>query len=497
MAKNNFPHSAHSSRRTRRHQQAPKKTKFFLLFICMLFLIGGSIYVLHTIQKDSKKSTSHTKKNHFKEQETALLERIRMAQKEAPLESTEHIETINDSQVLLYEPVKTEAIPQLLEIKNELATMIHSIKNERVNYAPLKIVGQVKMSKITEQLKNYQAFLTIYTWNQEAQEWSERTETGLASYYVNQKNNQPLSLTDLFTSEVNLLAIQPILQQKILDDSPDGNAIIDEILSMPNLSLNDTPFTYYPDKISLKVPVSLPEKKEVTLSYRDLLGYLNPEFVDPAIINEASPATLDPNKNYISLTFDDGPNPQTTPRILDILKEKAVKATFFMLGQNVVNNEAIVKRVLDEGHEVANHSYSHPQLTSIDGERVKQEVQNTDKAIYHATGKISTDFRPPYGAVNSYVAAIINKPIIQWSVDSHDWKSHNVNKIIQRINNTKSNGGILLMHDIHQETVAALPAVIDHLREDGYEIIPSKQLLGNKGLPMHMYFGSNDERPIQ
>lgn len=497
MDKNRHAHSTRNSRRINRNQHTGKKLAILSLFTSMFLLIGGGLYVTHAIQHDTKETAEEDENNDYQQKAAALVEKIRQAQKEEPIESTEFLETTNDIQTLLYNPAQTKSIPQFSTLKSELTAMIDTIKKDRANHAPRKIVGQLKMTKITEQLNRYQPFITTYTWEKNKQDWSKQTNTGKTSVVVNQKNNQRLTLTDLFTSEANLLAVQQIVQQKLLDDSLDGNAVIDGVLTMPKFSIQDTAFTYYPDKISLNLPDNPTGKKEVTLPYNEITGYINSEFVDPRSLQETPPVALDPNKKYISLTFDDGPNPKTTPKLLDILKDKGVNATFFMLGQNVVKNEAIVKRTAEEGHEVASHSYSHPQLTELSPERINEEVQNTDKAIYRAIGKLPTDFRPPYGAVTPEVAAIINKPIIQWSVDSQDWQSHNVDKIIQRVHDTEYNDAIILMHDIHPETVEAVPIVIDRLREEGYEIIPSKQLLGNKTKPMHMYYGSTDERPIQ
>lgn len=498
MDKNSYSHSTRNSRRARRKQHMPKKIALLSLFASTLLLVGGGVYITHIHQ--SRSTAKETTKEHdsdFNKKEALLLEKIRQDQKEAALASTEHTEVTNNIQTLLYDPVQKDSIPRFSTLKDELTTMIDTVKRKHSNQQPIKIVGQMTMSNVTAQLKNYQPLLTIYSWDEKNRTWSEKKELCATSDFVNQKNNQELTLTDLFTSEANLLAVQQVIKQKLLDDSSDGTKVIDTILSMPNMSLKDTHFTYQPDKISFNLPDNAIGKKEVSLTYREIAEYVNPEFIDPASISDAFATPLDPNKKYISLTFDDGPNPKTTPKLLDILKEKGVKATFFMLGQNVVKNEAIVKRADGEGHEVASHSYSHPQLTTIDTERVKTEVQNTDKVIYQAIGKLPTDFRPPYGAVNSETAAIINKPIIQWSVDSQDWQSHSIDKIIQRIHDTEYNDAIILMHDIYPETVDAVPIVIDRLRAEGYEIIPSKQLLGNKAKPLHMYYGSNDERPVQ
>ncbi|ALS36648.1 peptidoglycan/xylan/chitin deacetylase (PgdA/CDA1 family) [Enterococcus rotai] len=497
MERNNHPRGTRNSRREKKKRVFSKKLAFASILTISIILICGGVYATYAMQHKPKEASELEDNSDFEQKEAALLTKIRDSQKQEELESTEQEKTEGNIQTLTYEPAASDSIPQLEAIKTELATLMTATEKDSSKKTAIKLVGHIKMLKINDQVIGYQPVVDTYTWDYNDEDWSEKTEMGKNTAFVNQKTKQPLTLQDIFMSEANILAVQQVIEQTLLSESSDGNAIIDSILNMPEISLDGTAFTYYSDKISLGLPENPTGKTEITLPYKDIAGYINPEFVDPTAIQGALPEPLDPNKKYISLTFDDGPNPETTPRLLDILKEKGVKATFFMLGQNVVKHEALVKRVAEEGHEVASHSYSHPQLTSVDAQRVKDEVQKTDKAIYHAIGKLPTDFRPPYGAVNKEVAKIIGKPIIQWSVDSQDWQSHNAQAIIKRIDETAYNDTIVLMHDIHPETVDAVAAVIDCLRNEGYEILPSKELLGKKAKPLHMYYGSKDERPVQ
>ncbi|MBO0473798.1 polysaccharide deacetylase family protein [Enterococcus ureasiticus] len=497
MDRNNHPPGTRNSRHKKNKYSFSTKIAFLSVFAISFILVCGAVYATYAMQHKPKEASKLEEDDQYEQKEAALLEKIRKDQNQEEFKTTEQEKTDGSIQTLIYEPVAVDSIPQLPTIKTELTGLIDVTQKNSPKETAIKLIGYVKRVKINEQVISYQPVVETYTWDQEKEDWSEKTEQGKNTAFVNQKTKQPLSLQDIFMSEANVLAVQQVVQQKLLSESPDGNAIIDDILNMPIISLDGTAFTYYSDKISLGLPENPTGKKEITLSYKEIAGYVNPEFIDVSSIKDALPKPLDPDKKYISLTFDDGPNPETTPRLLDILKEKGVKATFFMLGQNVVKHESVVKRVAEEGHEVASHSYSHPQLTGVDAQTVKDEVQNTDKAIYRAIGKLPTDFRPPYGAVNKDVATIIGKPIIQWSVDSQDWQSHNAQAIIKRIDDTAYNDTIVLMHDVHPETVDAVSTVIDHLRGAGYEILPSKELLGKKAKPLHMYYGSKDERPVQ
>lgn len=483
-----------AGRRSRRNAQkkGPSKKIYIPVLVVILLLLGGGGYFAYTVHhKDQLDEAS------FKDSEQALLKKIQEQQKQEGPESKETTSQDGSLETLLFTPVNNTALDKQQQIQEQLQTLVQQEKAKRTTDSPTKLVARFKKILLSKSLTQFQPLVDSYTWDDETQQWSLQTTSGDHSFLINQTTQQPLELKDIFVNEVNLLAIQQVIQQKLLSEHSDDKDAIDKVLALPKLQLDKTSFTYYPDKITLSLPENKLEAKEVTLTYKEIAGYINPDYVDAAAIKDALPAPLDPNKKYISLTFDDGPNPATTPQLLDILKEKNVKATFFMLGQNVTANEALAKRVNDEGHEVASHSYSHPQLTTCSPETVKSEVQKTDKAIYQAIGKLPLDFRPPYGAVNTASAAIINKPIIEWSVDSQDWKSKNTAAIIQRVRETAYNDSIVLMHDIHPETVAAVPAIIDQLRADGYEIIPVRQLLGNKAKPMHMYYGSKDERPVQ
>ncbi|ENZ5543342.1 polysaccharide deacetylase family protein [Enterococcus faecium] len=197
----------------------------------------------------------------------------------------------------------------------------------------------------------------------------------------------------------------------------------------------------------------------------------------------------------IAITFDDGPNEITTPKILDILKSKNIQATFFMLGENVSRNKEIVKRIFDSGHEIGNHSFSHRQLTLLSDEEIEREISNTDQEIRKITGVTPSYIRPPYGSVNKIIANIGKRPFIEWSVDSRDWESKNKEAIINEVKNQVYPGSILLFHDIQAATVEALPEVIDYLCSQDYELVTIGQLLQSPKQVIN-YYGIDDNKKI-
>ena len=184
---------------------------------------------------------------------------------------------------------------------------------------------------------------------------------------------------------------------------------------------------------------------------------------------------------YIAMTFDDGPSPETTPRLLDILKQRNIKATFFMIGQNAERNPAIVQRILAEGHEIGNHSWTHPQLSKLSDEKVTEEINKTQAAIKNASGYTPVLLRPPYGAITArqkqWIEQQFGLSVIIWSVDPFDWKRPGVSVIEQRILAGARPGAIILSHDIHKQTVDAMPATLDALAAKGFKFVTVSQLI--------------------
>lgn len=183
----------------------------------------------------------------------------------------------------------------------------------------------------------------------------------------------------------------------------------------------------------------------------------------------------------IALTFDDGPHAIHTAKLLDILKEEHIPVTFFVVGRNAQSNPELVRRMALEGHEVGNHTWSHPALPSTSTGSVDLELNKTSDIIQQLTGARPQTMRPPYGALNQRVKKqILDKHgmhIILWSVDPKDWQKPNVNTIRQRMVAGASPGGIILGHDIHAGTIKAIPYVIRDLKALGYQFVTVTELL--------------------
>jgi peptidoglycan/xylan/chitin deacetylase (PgdA/CDA1 family) len=184
---------------------------------------------------------------------------------------------------------------------------------------------------------------------------------------------------------------------------------------------------------------------------------------------------------YIALTFDDGPNATLTPKLLDLLAARHLKATFFVVGQNAADQPDILRRAVREGHEIANHSWSHPNLGKMSDDAVRRELQRTEDAIVAAIGKKPTLLRPPYGSITAHQKRWIHDEfgyrIIIWDVDPLDWKRPGPSVVTARILKETKAGSIVLAHDIHPPTIEAMPATFDQLMKKGFKSVTVTELL--------------------
>lgn len=188
----------------------------------------------------------------------------------------------------------------------------------------------------------------------------------------------------------------------------------------------------------------------------------------------------------LALTFDDSPDENNTDKVLDILKFYHVKASFFMIGAPMVDqNITVTKRAFDEGHLVLNHSFTHPHFSKIDKERIVDELNATSHRIENITGKHPLLFRPPYGSINQEVMDTINDQgytTILWSLDSLDWALQDKDAITENVITHVQNGDIILMHSsrANHASVEALPGIIEQLQSKGYTFLRLDDMLGIK-----------------
>ena len=177
------------------------------------------------------------------------------------------------------------------------------------------------------------------------------------------------------------------------------------------------------------------------------------------------------------MTFDDGPNTRYTPILLDGLKKKNIRASFFLIGENIEGNEDILLQMRKDGHLIGNHTWDHVQLDKIPAEKARLEIEKTNNRIYEASGIYPSYVRPPFGAwIKDMELSVTMLPVF-WDVDTLDWQSKNIDSILSIAQKQVHDGSIILMHDGYQTSVDAALKIADLFTEKGYVFVTADQLL--------------------
>ena len=277
-----------------------------------------------------------------------------------------------------------------------------------------------------------------------------------------------------------------------LTDSKQEQASIDQLLAdFSATDLSSWKFDYKDSQLIVFPLKQTQGLEEITLPISDFFDVIQSSYLTEKDEELYKKAQAEKNKKVVALTFDDGPDGNTTPQALDILAKYKIKATFFVQGKNIAGNEAILKRMQSEGHEVGNHSWNHPILTQLSLEDAKKQITDTEAAITNVLGKSSKLMRPPYGAISDDIRNSLDLSFIMWDVDSLDWKSKNEAAILTEIQHQTSDGSIILMHDIHQPSVNSLPKVIEYLQGQGYSFVTVSELLNTRLKPHGIYYSQH------
>lgn len=210
----------------------------------------------------------------------------------------------------------------------------------------------------------------------------------------------------------------------------------------------------------------------------------------PPVITQMTPqvlaatiAPLPPNchmASCIALTFDDGPDPVTTAKVLDVLRAEQVPATFFVVGKRVHGNEALLQRMQREGHEIGNHSWSHTDFAKLTPEQMQWEIDMTQKAIVGAGVPAPKLFRPPYGSVSPVVKQQLPMRIALWNEDPKDWAAKDAAAVQAALIQSARPGGIIDAHDIYKTTASALEPTIKELKNRGYSFVTFSQMMAGE-----------------
>lgn len=185
-------------------------------------------------------------------------------------------------------------------------------------------------------------------------------------------------------------------------------------------------------------------------------------------------------KKQIALTFDDGPNERWTEKYLDLLADKGIKASFFMLGKNAKNHPELVRKVSAAGHDIGIHSYDHDDLKKQEYAAIQEDLILSQDTIAQITGVVPTLFRPPYGSIDAQVIEVAQEQgllMVLWNVDPQDWLLDTKEKVAKAVLDHVEPGNIVVMHEGKSVTYGALPMIIDTLKEEGYEFVTIRELV--------------------
>lgn len=188
-------------------------------------------------------------------------------------------------------------------------------------------------------------------------------------------------------------------------------------------------------------------------------------------------------QRLVALTYDDGPDPKITPKLIDLLKQKSVPATFYVLGERVEEYPEITRRLHEEGFEVVNHTYDHQLLTKLGTEKVRWQLDHTNQLITQITGRQVTHMRPPYGGRNASVDAVIGElgmKCVLWDIDTEDWRRRSTGQMVSNILKNTTDGSIILFHDRYDASLQASAIVIDELKKKGYTFVTVGDLLSRQ-----------------
>ncbi|MGM9950301.1 MAG: polysaccharide deacetylase family protein [Lysinibacillus sp.] len=315
---------------------------------------------------------------------------------------------------------------------------------------------------------------------------AKETNTAIKTFFYNIETREFLDIRTLldenvksletFSSHVReLVKSNPSLQQVIWEEEV-NLATEPRWILFERFAIKDEELYIYFDEGTVAPAEEGPISVNIPLSFLNPL--LSPEFQKQMVNAEEAPVKPgDDYKKRVALTFDDGPHPRVTKQILECLERYKAKATFFMLGNRVQYYPEVAAEVKAYGHEIGNHTWSHPVLPKLTETQLMSEFTTTEQAILDATGQKSTVFRPPYGATNEAINQKIPHNVVLWSIDTLDWKHRNAEKLVAQVKQHMHNNAIILMHDIHQSTADGLPVILEFLSKEGYEFVTVSEIL--------------------
>ena len=397
---------------------------------------------------------------------------------------------LKDKYIKVYYP--NSSTEQAAEIKTRLDVVTKGLQEGNLNFdkdiKAIEFYGVVNKESDFTAVKEVSLKKVLY--KIESKKISSAKETIVSSIYLDKDNNE-FTLSSLFSSpdDAKQKFLVKIKQQLAIQgvSEEDINQIITKL---SDEDMATWKFTYNESKFNIAVESNTSKVNSVEIPINDLYKYIDETYLKGEDLEKYKAYIKKRSRKAVALTFDDGPNPNTTPVALELLKKYNAKATFFMVGRSVAGNEEIIKQVVAEGHQIGNHSWSHPLLTKISLEQAKSQINDTTEALKKASGQDVHIMRPPYGGINATIQAAVDQSFILWDVDTLDWKYRNTASIMKEVRKARP-GSIILMHDIHQTSINALPTVLQYLTEQGFELVTIDELMGDQ-LELHQKYTNRE-----
>lgn len=446
--------------------------RLIVALIILILIIGAVVFIVTSCNKDTYRSESG-----FDDYAAKYFETIT-----GPKEYGEMQESIN------YGEVKSVAM-QFPSFDNEAVNdtvkgVLKSAQDafgQKYNAEADKGEGQYAL------LIGYESHKTDEKINSLAMYTSEREETdgemhvvddNIYTYNYIAKNGMELSAAQIFETDYKkLLAkyMKGYLEEEYGEELIKGH---EKYIEAGDDNYNDFVLTDDGVDFFFDAGTILPLEKgivKVGVSGSDLKGIKR---------DKINLRAMDPNKPMVALTFDDGPRPGPSDRILDVMEKYGVVATFFEVGRSVDGLEGadkVLKRELELGCELGSHSYTHADLNNLSDSAIRSEVEKTNKAIKNATGQLPTVFRPPYGNADDHICKVVDLPCILWSVDTMDWSSRNAKAVVKTIKREDSlDGKVILMHSIYDSSTKATEQIVPWLIKKGYQLVTVSELIKYK-----------------
>lgn len=322
-------------------------------------------------------------------------------------------------------------------------------KNEKIENVVVKVKEEIKEEK-----------------KDEIQEKVEEETNILENFEVKEVNGKEKYFSKILNKELKIEDIFRYKYKRILEE-------IDSSINLEKINVNSFKIT--------NEGIYLGDNFELFLDYQKYIRLFKANIGFKSIYNgekiEVKKRKIIPGKKYVAFTYDDGPGNQYHDLIREIFNEIDMSATFYVVGQKVKAHPDKLLKTYKDGHEIANHTWSHPDLRKLTPIQIWKEFGSTNEQIFKVIGVEPEYIRPPYGAVNQKVRDELNNKIALWSVDSEDWRSRNTQKIVNMVLKDVKDGSVVLFHDLYKESYEATKILVPMLLKEGYQFVTFSELL--------------------